>query len=138
MSSPRRGAKPQVQQNQPEITVHQPAPIVTVDIPQPRITIRMPEPDVNVSQSQPQVQVEQGQPEVDLESLHSHNLAHLSGVLHHGQKQGEIRTDLSAEALSDFLLGMVHHRALALLRGEAPPPGISRQIIDVFIHGARS
>ncbi len=81
---------------------------------------------------------EQGQPEVDLESLHSHNLAHLSGVLHHGQKQGEIRMDLSAEALSDFLLGMVHHRALGLLRGEAPPPEISRQIIDVFIHGARS
>jgi AcrR family transcriptional regulator len=81
---------------------------------------------------------EQGQPEVDLESLHSHNLAHLSNVLQQGQEHGEIRTDLSAVYLSDFLLGMVHHRALGLLRGEVPPPGISQQIIDVFIHGARS
>ena len=80
---------------------------------------------------------EQGQPTVDLESFHDHNLSHLSAVLREGQDRGEVRTDLPATDLSEILLGMVHHRALGLLIGKAPPPGISRQIVDVFINGAR-
>jgi AcrR family transcriptional regulator len=80
---------------------------------------------------------EQGQPEVDLQSFHQDNLTHLGEVLQEGQDSGEIRTDLSATDLAEVLLGMVHHRALGLLIGRTPPPGISRQIVDVFINGAR-
>ncbi len=80
---------------------------------------------------------EQGQPEVDMESFHQANVVHLSKVLREGQSRGEVRTDLSAEELSDILLGIVHLRTLQQLRGKLPPPGTSQRIIDVFINGAR-
>jgi AcrR family transcriptional regulator len=80
---------------------------------------------------------DQGQPEVDLESFHQSNLSHLSAVLESGQVAGVIRSDISALELSEVLLGMVHHRALGVLVGKPPSPDISRQIVDVFINGAR-
>lgn len=80
---------------------------------------------------------EQGQPAVDLHTFHQQNLSHLSEVLREGQADGTVRSDLTAEELSEVLLGMVHHRALGVLIGKTPPPGIARQIVDVFINGAR-
>ena len=81
---------------------------------------------------------EQGQPAIDLEAFHTANVDYLAEVLREGQQDGSIRTDLAAEALSEILLGMMHHRALELLRGKVPPPNVAQQIIDVFINGARS
>jgi len=81
---------------------------------------------------------EQGQPPLDLEAFHAHNLARLAAVLQQAQAAGEVREDLAAEVLAEILLGMVHHRALELLRGKPLAHDVSKQIIDVFIHGART
>lgn len=81
---------------------------------------------------------EQGQPTIDLEAFHTANVDYLADVLRQGQKEGSIRTDLAAEAMSEILLGMVQNLALELLRGKVPPPNVAQQIIDVFINGARS
>lgn len=79
----------------------------------------------------------QDQPELDFQSFHEHNHRLLTEVLRLGQEQGELRTDIPADDLAVLLVGMVHHRALAVLKGLPLPPGVARQLVDVYFNGAR-
>ena len=59
----------------------------------------------------------------------------LAGILRQGVREGTVRSDVPAEVLANFLLGMLRTRARDL---EGCPPALKRYdvVVDVFCRGA--
>ncbi len=72
-----------------------------------------------------------------LATLYQRQMQLLTGLITGAQSKGQIRTDIVAEDLASAIAALTHHYIFVLtVKGQPPPAGAARRIVDLLLHGA--